>query len=192
VFNNNKFYACHLRRVLMKITQPKVLISGFALAIALLCGIAWLEFYHNTEMRKTSALVARTQAGETELRHLLSLMIDVETGVRGYVITGEPAYLNPFTLAVEGLERQRKLVRSLISADERQAALTELDQLLLRRVELARGVIQIRNERGLDVARIKRQMDIGKETMDQVRALVQRMEAEQEALIKSAHCAIDC
>ena len=91
-------------------------------------------------------------------------MIDVETGVRGYAITGEPAYLNPFMLAVEGLERQRKLVR---------------------RVELARGVIQILNVHGLDVARIKRQMDIGEETMDKVRALVQRMEAEQEALIKS-------
>lgn len=54
-------------------------------------------------------------------------MIDVETGVRGYAITGELAYLNPFTLAVEGLKRQRKLVRSLNIADERQAALTELD-----------------------------------------------------------------
>ena len=54
-------------------------------------------------------------------------MIDVETGVRGYAITGEPAYLNPFMLAVEGLERQRKLVQSLNIADERQAALTELD-----------------------------------------------------------------
>lgn len=52
-------------------------------------------------------------------------------------------------------------------------------------MELARGVIQILNVHGLDVARIKQQMDIGKETMDKVRALVQRMEAEQEALIKS-------
>lgn len=52
-------------------------------------------------------------------------------------------------------------------------------------MELARGVIQILNVHGLDVARIKQQMDIGKETMDKVRALVQRMEAEQKALIKS-------
>ena len=169
----------------MKITQTKVLISGFVMAIALLCGIAFIEFSYNNELRNTTADVARTQAGENELQQLLTLMIDVETGVRGYVISGVPAYLEPFTLAVEKLESQRKLVRSLILAEDRQAALTELDQLLLRRVELARGVIQIRNEHGLDVARIKRQMDIGKETMDKIRALVRTIEIEQESLIKT-------
>ena len=49
--------------------------------------------------REDAEWVAHTREVITGLENIFSLMKDAETGFRGYVITGDPRYLEPFDKA---------------------------------------------------------------------------------------------
>src|SRR5471032_543830 len=75
---------------------PKTLI-GFSLAVVAVIIIALLSF----QSLQTSTATARelTQSVEVlgRIQALLSTLKDAETGQRGYLLTGEEAYLSPYT-----------------------------------------------------------------------------------------------
>ena len=51
------------------------------------------------------------------VRRIISLMKDAETGQRGYIITGEPTYLDPYNGAIARLDEQIKLLEKLGAGD---------------------------------------------------------------------------
>src|ERR1700731_2902408 len=66
---------------------------------ALLAFIGWnayLAVNHLQRMRKTAALTLESSAIQAELSGVLKDLTDMETGQRGYLLTGDPAYLQPY------------------------------------------------------------------------------------------------
>ena len=63
--------------------------------------------YHNTvAVRQGEALVAHSYAVRETTRELLSSVKDMETGQRGFLITGAPAYLEPYHAGLEDVEEE--------------------------------------------------------------------------------------
>ena len=74
---------------------------------ALLAFIGWnayLAVNHLQRMRKTAALTLESSAIQAELSGVLKDLTDMETGQRGYLLTGDPAYLQPYTDAKSRIE----------------------------------------------------------------------------------------
>src|ERR1700761_4749214 len=69
---------------------------GFVIAVAAVVFIALLT-YRSHQARANAALrVTHTLETVDQLQLILSLAKDAETGQRGYLLTGEEAYLEPY------------------------------------------------------------------------------------------------
>ncbi|WP_377810309.1 CHASE3 domain-containing protein [Azospirillum sp. A29] len=114
---------------------------------------------------------------------LLSDLKDVETGQRGYLLTGNPKYLEPYDAAQQAIDhRLTQLVLVLVPAIRHHLPrLRDLTQA--KRDELALTV-GLRQTRGSDAALSVVQTDSGKQIMDAIRAEVAAMAAEERNVLE--------
>src|SRR5947209_20224148 len=89
-------------------TIGKKIAGGFGLTLAILIIIGYLSYRGTTQLAETgqfvietNQMVAHTYEVLASLEELLSLMKDAETGQRGYLLTGDLSYLQPYTDAKE-------------------------------------------------------------------------------------------
>jgi CHASE3 domain sensor protein len=132
----------------------------------------------------TTDAVAQSYAFKADLEGLLSRLIDAESGARGYVITGDEEYL-------ESSVRARQDVTAQVSDAEALARNSPEQETDLRRVSAAADVklaavdeaIRRRRDVGVESARAKISDKTGKQAMDQIRALIDRIEAREDTLL---------
>lgn len=152
------------------------LIAATGIAGSALTG-AW-----SREEQSRSAVVA-TYERLGKLDHFVSSLRDIEIGQRGYLLTGDPAYLAPFETARETLSTELDDLQRLDwSVSDR--VITRLAALARRKVSLATQSVHSRQGDG---------NDLGKTLMDAIRvqsiavdreeraALAERLEAERTA-----------
>ena len=82
--------------------------SGVLLVTSLILG-AWVGWLTHRDTRD----IERNNAFALRLEHLLSVMKDLETGQRGFLLTGADAYLDPYTQAQTELDGSLEAVRDL-------------------------------------------------------------------------------
>lgn len=132
----------------------------------------------------TTDAVAQSYAFKADLEEVLSRLVDAESGARGYVITGDEEYLEPSV-------RARQDVAAKVSDAEALARNSPEQQADLRRVLAAADVkmasvdeaIRRRRDAGVESARAKISDRSGKRAMDQIRALIDRIEAREDTLL---------
>src|SRR5260370_36580108 len=84
----------------------RLVLGGFVIATAILVFVGW-QSYRNTE-RFTEAAEWRKHTYEV-LRNLdetVARLVDAETGQRGYLLTGEEAYLGPYRAAITDIDQK--------------------------------------------------------------------------------------
>ena len=96
--------------------------SGFGLALAVFLVVGAVSYDSIRRFNSSADWVRHTHEVLTGLDELLSGMTDAETGERGYVITGEPRYLEPYNAARDLVDQKLKLLRDLTSQPHRAAA----------------------------------------------------------------------
>jgi methyl-accepting chemotaxis protein len=145
-----------------------------------------VSYRTTTRLVDTAGLVAHTHQVLESLERLLSLLKDTETGQRGFVITGEERYLEPYKAALPLIERTLEEVRELSRDNPNQQRRFDLLEppLKAKLAELAE-TIELRGnpQRGFDAARQVVISDVGKKFMDAVRSIVRDMENEENALL---------
>ncbi|HET8903623.1 MAG TPA: ATP-binding protein [Saccharospirillum sp.] len=156
---------------------PQALAFGFALLIVVLIAIE--NDRTNQELLTVNDSVTDIYVTVTELQSLFSLLQDLESGERGYLLTGNEAYLEPYQVALAGIERQYQTVAEHLDAlpGARQFPV-QLDQLIDRKLEIATANVAIRKNEGLAAAQRQLMSGEGKAAMDAIRDLVRRMESE--------------
>src|SRR5205823_438118 len=95
------------------------LVAGFVMMIGVLIAAGIVDALNTRSVYATSAAVAHTNAVKAGLQQLLITAVDAETGERGFVITGEETYLEPYDRARNAISSDISQVRSLI-ADNRE------------------------------------------------------------------------
>jgi CHASE3 domain sensor protein len=90
----------------MKETVEKRVYIGIAVAVAVMGLIAWASITGNNTIGKHLNEVTRTQQLVSELNDLLILVTDMETGERGFVITGDSTFLAPYQSAKSKIDAQ--------------------------------------------------------------------------------------
>lgn len=107
----------------------------------------------------------------TEVHESLKALVDAETGQRGFLITGRPAYLEPYHSGVAEVERHLKALEHLLAdvpgGQQRLRAIRELKQTRIRKLT---DTIELRRAQGFDAARAAVLANQGKEDMDKLRA----------------------
>ncbi len=99
---------------------------GFGVLLALVATLAIVVLFHLASMHRQFSFVIQHDAPViANARHLLKLVVDMETGQRGFVITGKDEFLEPYENAVasfSGLLNEEKI---LVSDNPAQVKLLE-------------------------------------------------------------------
>jgi PAS domain S-box-containing protein len=116
---------------------------------------------------------------------VLQHVADAETGQRGYILTGDPAYLEPYTDAVSDMPRAMRRLRKLTSDDPlQQARLDDLGPMVVARMaDLDLGVSQRRQGHTAEALETVRS-GLGKVYMERVRAILEAICKEERQLLR--------
>jgi CHASE3 domain sensor protein len=83
---------------------------------------AWLAHHNIRQIRSESILASRTRDVLIAIETIMSLAKDAETGQRGYLITGETSYLEPYNIALANIDKQVKTLEQLTADNPAQQA----------------------------------------------------------------------
>jgi PAS domain S-box-containing protein len=110
------------------------------IAIQIMSGA--LAYQHTRNLRKDAARVAHSHEVVAAVQTSLTTMIDAETGQRGYLLTGNPLYLNPYHDAGVRIGQSVQRVKQLLQADPRQSGTFRIMESLIqaKREELAHTI----------------------------------------------------
>ena len=91
-------------------------------------------------------------------------MVDAETGQRGFIVTGEEKYLEPYAQAINVLAGHVKNLRELTSDNQnQQKRISLLEPVIAERLNVLAEVIALRRQRGMSAAAQAMLTDKGKD-----------------------------
>jgi PAS domain S-box-containing protein len=128
----------------------------------------------------------QTQLYKNNLNLLLSKVIDIETGVRGYLISDDENYLLPMLNVKDQLPASFVELRHFMKDDKTQLAkIDTLEQLVIERVQHAELLKSKIQEEGKEAGVALFKTNRGKILSDKIRVLINRMKAEENELLKN-------
>ncbi|HEX3849360.1 MAG TPA: CHASE3 domain-containing protein [Polyangiaceae bacterium] len=166
-------------------TFGRKLALGFAIAVLTLVVIGFSGYRSTEHLIENDRWVTHTHEVRTKLADLLSLLKDAETGQRGFVITSDESFLDPYSRALPEIARTVSEVRSLTADNETQQRRLSALQLLVdgKLTELKR-TIEMRRTLGFDATMKVVSAGEGKQLMDQIRRVVAEMDDDEAGLLK--------
>ena len=162
-----------IRKVTLHIGVPALL--------ALIAWNAYLTVNHLKRVQKIAALTLESSAIQAELSGVLKDATDMETGQRGYLLTGNAAYLQPYT------DAKGRIGTDFVSLRAGLASRTKREQQLESQLESLAGSKQAEIERSISLRqqgyrrRSFKLVDTneGKDYMDEIRRIVSSLSAAE-------------
>jgi methyl-accepting chemotaxis protein len=165
-------------------TVGKRLVAGFGLSALTLGVIAIVAYFNITRLIENDTLVKHTYQVRSTLGDMVEEFINGETAVRGFVIAGDEAFLDPFKSGVAAIPRLLSEVRQLTSDNpNQQRRFALLAPLTDKKLEQFKERIEVRRNQGLDAAIKLVSAGVSKETMDKIRAVIREADQEEASLL---------
>ena len=176
---------------MQKLFDTRALIGLALVVVAIVVGLLF-TVVNTRRMRDDAAWVVHTHQVVGELQELLSTLKDAETGQRGYLITLEGRFLEPYVTALATLDARYRAVSQLtFDNPTRQDQLGRLRKKLDAGIALLAENIEQRRTGGLEAARRQLVEGRGKALMDEIRADVASMIAEEQGLVAQRTARLD-
>lgn len=129
--------------------------------------------------------VEHTHQVRSMLVRVLSQLQDIETGQRGYIITGDEAYLEPYLQGRERIDDQLDRLAQMTAAHPvQQARVEQLRMLAVEQQAILEESVEQRRANGFEAGERVVLTGQGRALMDQARALI--AEADREAALRLA------
>ena len=169
------------------------LIVGGLLVLTAAITLAWIRHVNTVKLVETSQHVEHTWQVTSELEETMSALKDAETGQRGYVITGEASYLEPYRSAVAAIPNHLKRLETLMADDpSTQKQLATFKRLVAAKLDEVGLTIGLVTSGDLAAARRVVATGVGLQLMDQVRQSLEAMRTEERVrLVRRSERALD-
>lgn len=166
-------------------TFGKKIAAGFAISFALLAAIGVVAYRSIDSLTKTSYLAAHSHLVLENIAGVLSQMKDAETGQRGFVITGDEEYLEPYESGRTSVEKLVKDLRELTADNPRQQKrIDDLEPLVEAKLAELKRTVDLRRSAGFEETKKVVQGGVGKKAMDDIRQVLNQMDLEERELLK--------
>jgi len=167
------------------LTRKYVLNIAFAIALAIFIFIGWLVYQNMTSVKDSNYWVSHTHTVIEELDTLLSRLIDAETGQRGFIITGDDAYLELYNSALANIQNQRNLLRELTKYNPlQQKRLDRIDLLIDKKVAELKTTIDARKSQSIQATALIVESHLGKPMVDEIcKAIAEAQDNERQLLL---------
>ena len=148
---------------------PKMAIS---LPLAVLA-VVGLIFINEASFRTSTDAIADMQEAQLTrgaLNDLKEIILDAETGQRGYLLTGDERYLEPYKNAINQVNQQLDKLRTIFTPHKNQMAeFSLLSRHISRKLAELDLSIRMRREGKEEAWRFVLSTDVGKEHMQAIR-----------------------
>jgi len=172
------------RRVDRLSFQSRLVIGSFGIT-AVLMAVGFMVYRSITTLIADTAWVNHTHDVIGTLNEISSLLKDAETSQRGYLITGQLAYLGPYQKALPRIETCLAKIKGLTADNSlQQVRAIALQSAIQTRMASLRETLLLRQLRGFEAAQRRVLSGEGKREMDRVRALIDEMSGEERHLLK--------
>ena len=175
-------------------TIGKKIALGLALTLAVIVAVGCLAAYATAklaesedEASKSGHLVAHTYEVLAKLEAVLTTLTDAETGQRGYLLTGDDPYLEPYRNAKDRIDHLLADLKELTKDNQdQQGRLEELGPKVRAKFQELQETIDLRGQKdkGPDAALAVVKTDKGKQVMDDIRKTVGAMKGEENHLLQ--------
>jgi signal transduction histidine kinase len=165
--------------------RGSVLPSLLVAAILVVAFNAWYAFRSVEYLLQSENSVQHTWQVINQVEIILGSVKDAETGVRGYLITDDEQYLQPYTVAVQELPLELDTFASLTADNPRQREhLVRMRAILEQRLALLKAGIELHRTGNVSTMQALINSGTGKAEMDQLRTLADRMDEEEQRLLQ--------
>ena len=162
------------------IAVPPILLIGF------LIGLFFLASAGQTRLNAANERVHALQLREQALIEFAALVTNAESAQRGYLLTGEGAYLQPYSEAVSKITQALDRLHQTYGQDGNGDVFQKLSLLTGKKLgELADSVALYKKRTGSSAVNVVG-TDVGKRTMDEIVGIVGVMQADEAAELASA------
>jgi signal transduction histidine kinase len=160
------------------------------LALGVIVSIAILVFSEFGYRRLDVANRQSTTALETQARlnDVIALVVDAEAGQRGYLLTGDPSYLEPYKNAAQKLEPALLQLREAVASSGNAAVndrTTKLNSLVGRKFNELEATLALNEKNGREAAFQLIDTGLGKRTMDEIRSEVAALSNDLRASLST-------
>ncbi len=162
------------------IALPPLLLIGF------LIGLFFLAAAGQSRLNAANERVHDSQLRQQALSEFIALMTDAESGQRGYLLTGEISYLQPYTEAVANVEAALDRVHEAYGGSDDSREFHELRILTGKKLGELDDTLALFKKRGPAPAVNIVRTDVGKRTMDEIARIVGAMRLAESRELSSA------
>jgi PAS domain S-box-containing protein len=158
---------------------------GFVIALACLGVVVVISYFSLIRLNENAAWVEHTHEVLGRLQSLLGAITDSESAERGYVITGDESYLEPYRQSAQIVEVQERRLHELMADNgPQQQRIDSVVLLVTDRLAELRSVIELRKNQGFAAAQSEILTGKGKRFHDRIRELINRSSAVEMSLLK--------
>jgi CHASE3 domain sensor protein len=151
--------------------------------VSILC-VAGLNYAHMRSLTVARELVTHSLVVHNGIEAVLSTIQDVEVGQRGYLLTGNASYLEPYESVVAKAMPMVTVLGELVRDNSNQRVLVERAKTLIdAKLAEVTATIELAKQGKKDAAIALVMTDVGKRNMDELRQLVSEMKQTENALL---------
>jgi len=169
----------------MKWGIEKKIMIGAGLILAVLIINALVSYGATRRLIDHEQQVTHTSKVLAELESVMSTMKDAETGERGYLITGETPFLEPYQEAIGQINGRLERLRQLTADDPNQQALIPaLERRIADRLDNLKRQIERKKSGASEGVRQVVLSGVGRRQMDDIRRHIAGMQSLENDLLK--------
>jgi signal transduction histidine kinase len=165
--------------------SPAFLKSVFVVSIFAIFFISAITYKHISILNNSSKWVNHSYDINLELERLFSYLKDSETGQRGFLITKDSTFLDPYFKAKNNIAHSFALVKKYTKNDpEQEDNVRRLQFYINKRQNYLSATLHLSLKKSLTDKELKSKIIIGKQTMDSVRSQINQMIVLEKKTLK--------
>lgn len=168
----------------MGINTDRATRFGFGLALLILAVIGGLSYWSTQRLVALSDALERTHRVVETLLTLRAQVADAESGARGYLITGELHYLQPYEASVAEVDQTLSELEELFAKEsDKSSGRAMLRDLIREKFALHDRKIALRRQGRFEEARKLVASDKGYDLMEAIRTQIAEIEDREKSLL---------
>ena len=153
-----------------KIVLPRMAVS-LPLAVLTAFGLLTVNEVSFRQSTAAAANIEQAQRTRSTLNKLMQNLLDAETGQRGYLLTGDVTYLEPYTSALEEINQNLDTLRQMFTPYQEQLDdFGVMSRHVSRKLAEIDLTVRMRRENKEEAWKFVLTTDVGKEQMLAIRA----------------------
>ena len=169
----------------MKLFSEKYITLFYSLVVVVLVILFGTYCYNTYQVKLSNRLVQHTQEIISKSNIVLLDVLDVETGTRGFVLTGKEEYLEPYNNAIVKSEKNLSILEQLTKDNfKQQSRISLLRSQVKKRLEISKEIINLRRNSVLNESVQSINLNKGKIITDSIRNLIAQINAAEIVLFE--------